>query len=429
MLELTQRRQDFLQVLQNHCDRPQDPDETLGLLFIDLLEFHRVNAVYGYQVGDQVLTETYHRILQAGFKDSELHRIGNDEFALILHNVKDPKLLSLAANKVVRIVGDPFHFEQRTVRLEPVIGIASQTGEQKVAEQLLVAAEKNLKEARSQNKRFIIHHQDDESRTLDWRFESLLHQAVANNDLELYYQPKIDMLTGRPSHAEALVRWHSQELGLVSPMDIIPLLEKTGGIADMTKWAIHTALRQLSEWPVVDKGEEYSVAVNVSSQVLDDEEFYQIVKSALNIWGTSPELLTLEITEGTLVREEHSSYRSIFRLKDLGLKISIDDFGTGYSCLSYFKRLPADELKIDQSFVTNMNTDQDDEHLTRVIIDLAHRFNLSVVAEGIEDQETYRRLKSFGCDYAQGFYISKPQPQDKYCDWLEQFDGEKLIGE
>ncbi len=412
----------LIEQLQHRCDQALAAQETLGLLVVDLLEFRRVNAVYGYRTGDRVLAETAQRLEQSGLKGGISQRIGNDEFVILLPKVKDPKLLSLAANKVVRVLGEPFHFGERTLRLEPVIGYAATSGQDANAEKLLSDAEKNLADAKAQNKRFLTYSGSTRRRVVDWHFESMLHQAVANNDLTLFYQPKINLQTHQPTHAEALARWPHPEQGIISPIEFIPLLEKTGGIIDMTKWAVHTALRELSEWPEAVQGVEYSVAVNVSSAVLEEPEFPEVVKAALSIWGVDPQRLTLEITEGALVQEEHSSYQSIHRLKDLGPKISIDDFGTGYSCLSYFKRLPADELKIDQSFVTNLRKDKDDEHLTRLIIDLAHRFNMSVVAEGVEDVETYRTLRDFGCDYAQGYYISRPLPHGDYCKWLEKFE-------
>ncbi|MDX1692395.1 MAG: bifunctional diguanylate cyclase/phosphodiesterase [Ketobacteraceae bacterium] len=426
MTESRSDRVKLIDQLQERCDQALAAGETLGLLVVDLLEFRRVNAVYGYRTGDRVLAETEHRLGAAGFKDSACQRIGNDEFVVVLPRVKDPKLLSLAANKVVRVLGEPFHFGERTLRVEPVIGYSSSSGQDPNAEKLLSDAEKNLADAKAQNKRFLTYGGSGGRRVIDWHFESMLHQAVANNDLALFYQPKVNLQTHLPTHAEALARWPHPDMGTVTPADFIPLLEKTGGIVDMTKWAVHTALRELCEWPEVVEGMEYSVAVNVSSAVLEEPEFPDVVKSALSIWGVDPQRLTLEITEGALVQEEHSSYQSIHRLKDLGLKISIDDFGTGYSCLSYFKRLPADELKIDQSFVTNLQKDKDDEHLTRLIIDLAHRFDMSVVAEGIEDKATYSLLREFGCDYAQGYYISRPLVQGEYCEWLENFDSGSL---
>lgn len=412
----------LLNKLQGFCNAAASAQQTLGLLVIDLLEFRRVNAVYGYPIGDKVLAESYQRLEKSGFKGAELAHIGNDEFAIMLPGVRDPKLLSLAANKVVRLLSEPFSFPECTLRLEPVIGIAAQSGSELDAERLLVDAEKNLADARSQRKRFLPYSGPETRRHFDWQFESQLQEAVVNNELALFYQPKIDLNSRLPSQAEALARWPHPELGYISPIEFIPILEKTGAITDLTKWALHTVLREMQEWPLAQPDKPYSVAVNVSSSVLEDPEFPDVVKSALNIWSIDPQLLTLEITEGALVQEEHSSYRSIYQLKDLGLKISIDDFGTGYSCLSYFKRIPADELKIDQSFVTNLNQDKDDEHLTRTIIDLAHRFNMSVVAEGVEDEQTYLRLREFGCDYVQGFFFSKPLPHDRYCDWLKGFD-------
>lgn len=421
----TSKRKEFLCKLQNYCNLAQSNLERLGLIIFDLKDYHRINAMYGFDTGDLLLNETWKRIDAAGFKNTIVDRIGNDEFALILQKVQDTKLLTLAANKVVRTLAVPFEVNGYTIKLDIVIGISSQEiRSDKVsesAEKLLIEAEINLREAKKQNQKYLESHSECKFDDLDWELESDLHLAVIQNELQLYYQPKINLETEKPTQAEALARWIHPNRGMVSPEEFIPILEQTGDIFDMTKWAIHVALRQLKEWPKLDETDQYSVSINVSSHSLENPDFYQIVKRAIGIWGINPEQLTIEITEGALIAEEHSSYSNIFKLKDLGLKISIDDFGTGYSCLSYFKRIPADELKIDQSFIRNLKKDKDDEHITRVIIELAHRFSMKVVAEGVEDEESCLKLKEFGCDFIQGYYFSKPISQEKYCQWLLNF--------
>jgi EAL domain-containing protein (putative c-di-GMP-specific phosphodiesterase class I) len=243
-----------------------------------------------------------------------------------------------------------------------------------------------------------------------------LHMAIERDELQLYYQPKVRLDTGQVCGAEALMRWHSPARGWVPPDEFIPIAEKSDLIEPLSFWSINAALRQCSICR--QHYDCLSVAVNLSAVILHHPYLVDILMRAMNIWGTQPGRLILEVTESAMMRDPAASMRTLQTLHDAGITISIDDFGTGYSSLAYLKRLPIDELKIDKSFVLNMHNDAGDEKIVRAIVDLSHNLGVKVVAEGIETQEAYDKLTAMGCDYGQGFLIAKPMSADKIMEWM-----------
>jgi EAL domain-containing protein (putative c-di-GMP-specific phosphodiesterase class I) len=221
----------------------------------------------------------------------------------------------------------------------------------------------------------------------------------------------------QPVGAEALMRWPHQTRGLIPTEQFIKIAEQTGQIRAMTMWALNTAMRHAGTWK---HGGPLSVAVNVPAELVGQDDLPDLVENALQLWGTPGVELVLEITERSLVTDPKHSFGILSRIRDLGVKISIDDFGTGYSCLAYFKDIPADELKIDQSFVRGMLTDTASADIASLIIDLAHRFGLSVVAEGVEDPQTFALLRERNCDVVQGHLFAKAMPLDGFVQWLQQ---------
>jgi EAL domain-containing protein (putative c-di-GMP-specific phosphodiesterase class I) len=221
--------------------------------------------------------------------------------------------------------------------------------------------------------------------------------------------------------AEALVRWQHRTRGPLSPELFIPVAERTGQIRPLTLWAMNTALRQASEWS--HSLGRISVAVNVPPELVAQPDLPELVESALKLWGREHVQLALEITERSLVAAPERSFRILSRIRELGVKISIDDFGTGYSCLAYFRNIPADELKIDKNFVSGLLEDPACVEIASVIIDLAHRFGLSVVGEGVEDEATMAALKERHCDLAQGFLYGRPMTHEQFQHWLDEGAG------
>jgi sensor c-di-GMP phosphodiesterase-like protein len=232
----------------------------------------------------------------------------------------------------------------------------------------------------------------------------------------MHYQPQVRVSDLRPVGVEALMRWDSRSRGRVPPDVFIPIAERTGLIKKLTIWALNTALRQSSQWKH-DWG-ELTVAVNLPAALVAQYDLPDLVENAMKLWGREGVVLVLEVTERSLMDAKHS-FDILSRLRALGARVSIDDFGTGYSCLAYFKDIPADELKVDRSFVSGLLTDTASVHVSSLIVDLAHRFRLSVVAEGVEDEPTLNALRGLGCDTAQGYLFGKALPSDDMQKWLE----------
>src|SRR5690606_5183114 len=218
----------------------------------------------------------------------------------------------------------------------------------------------------------------------EWELEEALHHALDRDELRMHYQPIIDLRSGLPSHAEALMRWTHPQLGSISPVVFIPLAERAGLMDALTKWVFGTGLRDMNAWPTVG-GQRPRIAINLSATTLHDQDLVDMVYTSLRIWGAEPSELTLEITETALMQDPQTSRKHLKVLQDSGLHISIDDFGTGYSSLDYFRNVPADELKIDRSFIANMFDNRADEKIVRLIVELAGSFGLNAVAEGVED--------------------------------------------
>lgn len=415
----------FIQDLKGLVENIGENDPGIGLLLVDIKGFRKVNSVFGFEKGDQVLRESYDRLVNAFSKSHHVYRFGNDEFAIILPNLLNPNLVNLAANKVIKVFSDHFTLGPSNLKLGLNVGSAYMTGSKNI-NILLSSAERSLAEAKASGKAYLVKdfiEEGDDERNLN--LETELHEALTKNTMTLFYQPKVDLRTGKPTHAEALVRWDSPSCGPVSPMVFVPIIEQIGRMEDLTKWAVNTAIRQTKEWPAL--WGDLSVAVNVCPSLVDDPELLNFVSNALTIWDFEPARLTLEITEGSIIQDQFSSFANLSNIKKKGVKISIDDFGTGYSSLSYFKNIPADELKIDKSFVFHMLENENDKHITQVITDLAHKFKLSVVAEGVETKEMLYELVDVHCDFAQGFYFSKPLPQEEFIAWLKSYNAGKYF--
>ncbi|MEX1266064.1 MAG: EAL domain-containing protein, partial [Woeseia sp.] len=270
---------------------------------------------------------------------------------------------------------------------------------------------------------------DDSVRYLKdgWEMRDELAHAVRDSDLELHYQPKIDLQTNEICGVEALMRWFSPTWGQVPPARFFAVAEGTDLLAPMTRYALNAALRCAVLWR--RDGNDIGIAVNLPASLLLDAELVDMIRSLLSIWNIPASLLTLEITESSIMTDVEASFATMNRLKELGARISIDDFGTGFSSFSYFQSIPADELKIDRTFVTGMVTNPADRHLVETMLNLAHRFGMTVVAEGIEDEATLTALRDAGCDVGQGFHIARPMPQVKFDAWLDARIMEQLVAQ
>ena len=343
-----------------------------------------------------------------------------EQICVVLPGIANKDQGVLAAIKIIAKLQKPFAISEHQVMLRPYIGIANVPELGRDAGQLLMYADIALRFAATDEKGYHVYRMEDYVETESYSgLEIDLGKAIRANDLRVNYQPQIDIRTGRCVSVEALVRWTAPGQREISPAILIGIAESHGLINPLTLLVLNTALRQTAA--LSDAGVNIGISVNLSPKMLEDEELPQIIQQALDIWGVPATNLTLEITEGSIIKDS-SSLIMLSRLRELGISLSIDDFGTGYSSLAYLKRLPAQELKIDILFVRNIHKSHADKQLVRAIIDLAHNFDMIAVAEGVEDQKTYDLLRELGCDVVQGFLFSRALPGADFIDWYRQYN-------
>ena len=414
-------RRSFMALLRRHILLANDRQSTLALLVVDVNSFALINGAHGYDFGDAVLRHLAQQLKTVARKSDYAARIGDNRFALILSQVMNRGHAELAVQKLNRLLDAPVQSTDSPVRVSITAGVALCPQHATQAEYLLRQAEGALSNARLNGQPFGF--APDNSRDLGisdmWDLEMELENAIQRGEMAMHYQPMVRLSDLKPIGVEALMRWNSSSRGLVSPDAFIPLAERTGQIRKLTIWALNTALRQAGEWQY--EGGDLSVAVNLPGALATQRDLPDLVENALRLWGNDKTQLVLEITERSLMDREQG-FDALRQIRALGVKIAIDDFGTGYSCLAYFKDIPADELKIDKSFVTEMLTDQASADITSLIIDLAHRFNLSVSAEGVEDEATLAALKAIGCDMVQGYLFAKPMTCADFQKWLTELN-------
>ena len=389
---------------------------TLALILLDLRRFQVVNGTLGHATGDRLLEQVAARIASELQGADAAARLGADVFGILRHGV-DPKTASQAAERLYQLMETPFYIDQTPIELEALCGVATFPTLAEDSVQLLQRAELALNQAKAEGERFAIYRteKDTDSRRRLLMF-GMLRSAVQRNELILHYQPKLHLASGAIIGAEALVRWDSPELGRVSPGEFIPLAEQTSLIKPLTAWVVEEALRQLTEWE--QAGIQTRVAINLSARNLADEKLPEHLAQLLERGKVAPERMMMEITESAVMANPERAAGVLERFREIGVELAIDDFGTGYSSLTYLRTLPARELKIDRSFVRDIDTNESNALITSAVIKLARAFGLEVVAEGVETEGELRRLIALGCDIAQGYLIARPMPASDYAVFL-----------
>lgn len=410
-------RRKFLLALRRHVLQSSERNVGMALLVVDIDKFSAVNGVHGFDFGDRLLQHMAMQLNQVARETDLVARIGDNRFALILTRIMNRGHVELAVQKLFRLLDMPFETNIARMKIAATVGVAMCPQHASQAEYLLRLAERAIHSARIAGQRFLFP-PDSETEELSesWDMEIELSGALQRGELEMHYQPKVGCMDLRPVGVEALMRWTNHARGLLMPDVFIPIAEHSGQIKALTIWALNTSLRQASEWK--HPFGRISVAVNVPAEMVSQHDLPDLVENALNLWGSEAVQLTLEITERSLVSSPEHSFKILSRIRAMGVKVSIDDFGTGYSCLAYFKNIPADELKIDQSFVMRLLDDSASSEIASLIIELAHRFGLSVVGEGVEAMEVLRVLQERKCDVAQGFLVAKAMSNDDIQRWL-----------
>lgn len=411
-------RQVFFSALGHRLGEASAEARMLGLLVCRLRNLREVNAELGYEGGDELLAGLAARIGRCLRPVDSLARVGSAEFALILPRLVGAGQVALAANKIVQACRAPIACAGGTVRPRVIVGGALYPDHGSSCESLLRSAELAAAAASESGEAYELYSPQGSVDSLPMlALEGELEAAIETGELELHYQPKLDLGSGRLAGVESLARWTSASLGPVRPDVFVAIAERSGLILPLTMLTLNIALRQCRELAPA-RGAALPVAVNLSPAVLNNREVGALVARAMRIWDAEPETLTLEVTESAMMADPAASLETLKALRALGVRISIDDFGTGYSSLAYLKTLPVGELKIDKSFVQNMAGDAEDASIVRAVVDLAHNFGLAVVAEGVEDNFTLERLAGLGCEYAQGFHIAKPMPAEALERWM-----------
>jgi diguanylate cyclase (GGDEF)-like protein len=389
----------------------------LGVLVVRVVRMREVNRELGYRAGDAVLAEVAGRVRQVLRPPDYMARSDGAEFSLILPGLISSGQAVLAAHKVNEVCSGPFTISGRQIKLRLAVGVALCPHHASGPEALLHCADMASSRAEATGEQYALYADlGDADAPSVLALENALETAMERDELEVHYQPKIDLRQGMVTGVETLTRWHSERYGPVPPDVFIGIAEASALITPLTLWTLNAALRQCREWE--QERLPLSVAVNLSPIVLNDPQLLELVTGAMRIWSVRPGQLTLEVTEGATMKDPTSSLAALERLRGAGVRISIDDFGTGYSSLAYLKKLPVSELKIDKSFVIKMVEDPDDSRIVRAVVDLAHNFELDVVAEGIENHETLERLTAMGCEYGQGYHMGRPMRVAELQGWL-----------
>jgi diguanylate cyclase (GGDEF)-like protein len=391
-------------------------NESLAILFIDLDNFKYINDTLGHAAGDHLLQEIGKRLLTCTRLPSDtIARLGGDEFTILLRDITDPTDAAMVADYIIKTLMTPLQFDQHEFYITPSIGISIYPQDGLDVGTLMKNADVGMYLAKKQGRnsyRFYVSSANLESAER-LNMENKLRQALECNEFEVWYQPRFEIKTGRLLGAEALVRWRSPDFNLVSPSQFIPLAEDTGLIIPLGEWVLRTACEESLRW---QRAGEYplSVSVNLSARQFVQADLLSTIERVLGETGMNPHLLELELTESLIMPNAEDTIETLNALKKMGMQISVDDFGTGYSSLSYLKRFPIDTLKIDQSFVRDMDHDADDCALVSAIIAMAHNLKLGVVAEGVEKVEQLKFLQGYNCDCVQGFLFGKPMPADEF---------------
>ena len=396
----------------------------LAVMFLDLDRFKTVNDSLGHETGDKLLVEVGKRLAEAVRQTDTLARMGGDEFAVMVERVDDDLQISNLAERVLRLLEPPVRIGEFELKAAASIGIAVAFSDGTTSDELLKNADTAMYRAKERGRGRFEYYMPELNARAQVRLllESSIARAIERDELELYYQPQVALADGSLHGAEALLRWNHSELGTVSPAEFIPIAEESGLIVRIGEWVLREACRQARIWHDMGHG-HFTIAVNLSARQFRDRALTAKVRSALAESGLPPRCLELELTESLVMDHPEESIELLRDFHDLGIQTSIDDFGTGYSSLNYLRRFPIHRLKIDRSFVSDVE-DPDDARIVSTIINLAHGLELEVVAEGIEETAQLEFLRRRGCALGQGYLFSPPLPAEAFTRLLiEQRQG------
>jgi diguanylate cyclase (GGDEF)-like protein/PAS domain S-box-containing protein len=406
----------FIDRLEQAILSAQRNNTSLAVILMDLDHFKEINDTLGHQYGDLLLKELGPIIHSKLRSIDTVARMGGDEFLILLPGSNEEHGMEVA-EILLAAISEPFLVDGHTLEVGASMGIAIYPTHADDPNSLIRRADVAMYEAkRKRSGRNIYNPKNDQHNPVRLTMMTELRQAIDQDQLSLYYQPKMSLKTDQCVGVEALIRWDHLDRGLILPNMFIESAEKSGTIKPLTQWVLRTALAQFSQW--YNQGFHIDLSVNISARDFQDPDLLTLIEKLLSDSGFEPSRLILELTESAVMTDSQKAFDALSRLDKMGVKLAIDDFGTGHSSLNYLKRLPVDELKIDKSFVRDMSTSKYDAAIVRSTIDLAHNLELHVVAEGVEDQSSLDLLKDMGCDTVQGFFKSRPLAEKIIPDFL-----------
>ncbi|MGV8891152.1 MAG: EAL domain-containing protein [Pseudomonas sp.] len=409
----------FHKCLTLAIEHAQPRQGLLAVLILDLDGFKTVNDSLGHAMGDLLLQQAAQRFTQTLRPGDTAARLGGDEFVFILDNLTHVADATLIAQKLLQTLHQPFELKGATSRVTGSIGVAIFPGDGSSTEDLVRHADTAMYRAKEAGRNDYRFYRREMTLLIQQRvsLEQALRRALACNEFEIWYQPKLDLLTGQIEGAEALIRWRSPKHGLVSPGEFIPLAERTGLIIQIGEWVLERVCAQLHLWRET-YGFTHRVAINVAALQIERSDFVETVRRALHRHDLPARALEIEVTESLLMQSLEVARDVLSRLQALGVTIAIDDFGTGHSSLAYLKTLPVNNLKIDRAFISDVPDDTTNVAITQAIINLGRALGFTVTAEGIETREQFEFLRHAGCDFGQGYLISRPMPAKEFETWL-----------
>ena len=409
-------REEMLKLLDRETAIARATEGRLAVLLVELRRVDRLQALLKGPAPATTMALALDRLRKALRPEDRLAALSDEQVCVVLPRLAHPSQAVLAAVKLLRALDRPIAHEGGSAVLRPCVGVATLPEHGYDPAELLMAADVARHIAATREEGYHVMQPEDRVESEVYHGLDLdLERAIRANELEMHYQPQIELATGRAIGIEALVRWRHLKAGEVSAETVVGVAERSGLIGSLTFWILNAALRQAAQWRSGDIAPR--LAINLSLATLTDRELPAVVDQCLKTWGMPPDGVSLEIAESSTLVDAEKSVAILTRLKGIGVQIAIDDFGSGFTSLSHLRRLPVDELKIDRPFVRGMLADKGDMALVRSAIDIGHHFGLRVLAEGAEDEATLVELRKLGCDLAQGHAVSAALPPSAMRDW------------
>ncbi|HWK24732.1 MAG TPA: EAL domain-containing protein [Ureibacillus sp.] len=414
-------RHSYLEKMNTLLNSTSKIDSTQhAVFFLDLDRFKQVNDTLGHEFGDLLLVEVATRLKNLLNSKDIVARYGGDEFVLTLANIRHPREAAQFAEDMIQEIEKPVKVNNQEIFVSASIGISIYPHDGDTTEELVNRADKAMNYAKQSGRnRFSFYFDElntDANRLI--LLDSEIRKAIENREFVLYFQPKVDVKLNKIIGFEALVRWNSEKLGFVSPAEFIPYAEETGLIIPITEILIDEACGELMKLRQAGYS-KLPISINIASIHFQQPNFFESIQKILERNNTSAHNFEIEVTERTIMNNDEETVSKLVRLKEIGFKLSIDDFGTGYSSLGYLVRFPVDYLKIDKSFIQHIVLQSDKQAIVDAIIQLAHRLNMQVIAEGVESEQQVNQLSRMGCDFIQGYYYSKPVPMEELIKFLQ----------